>query len=128
MNIPSDLARRVLDAIPDAIAVVDLEGRIVGWAGSAPDLYGRPAEEVLGRQVGAEFPELLRTDTRELTTLGGAERLDTVLRVGEQRQPVAATAAPVRDERGRLLGVVTLARPMGDWLDPVERAGRPRRE
>jgi PAS domain S-box-containing protein len=128
MNIPSDLARRVLDAIGDAVAVVDLEGRIVGWAGSASELYGRSSEEVLGRQVETVFPELLRTDTRELTTLGGAERLDTVLRLGEQRQLVAATAAPVRDGRGRLLGVAMLARLMGDWLDPVERAGRPRRE
>jgi PAS domain S-box-containing protein len=128
MNIPSDLARRVLDAIGDAVTVVDLEGRIVGWAGSARELYGREADEVLGQRIATEFPELLRMDERELTTLGGAERLDTVIRLGEHRQLVAATATPVRDERGRLLGVATLARPMRDWLDPAERAGRPRRE
>jgi PAS domain S-box-containing protein len=128
VNVPPDLARRVLDAIGDAVVVLDTKGRIVYWTGSAEEVYGRSADEVRGRRAATVFPELSRLDPEELVSLGGAERLDVVIRMGRTRSLVAATGTAVRDDHGRLLGSAVLARPMGGWLDPAERSGRPRRQ
>ncbi len=128
MNVPPDLARRVLDAIGDAVVVLDTKGRIVYWTGSAEEVSGRSVDELRGRRVATVFPELAQLDPAELISLGGAERLDVVVRMGRSRSPVAATGTAVRDDHGRLLGSVVLARPMGGWLDPAERSGRPRRQ
>ncbi|HXM55252.1 MAG TPA: histidine kinase dimerization/phospho-acceptor domain-containing protein, partial [Candidatus Dormibacteraeota bacterium] len=127
-DIPADLADRVLAAIADAVVVIDREGRITCWSGSSEQLFGVPAERAVGRPLIELFPALVRNDPIELSTLGGAERLEAVQRLGDAGPFIAVTTTPLRDERGAIVGTTALTRLMGGWLDPVERAGRPKRQ
>jgi signal transduction histidine kinase len=126
--VPPDLADRVLDAISDAVVAIDRTGTIVCWTPAAERLLGIPASKAIGQRITAVFPGLIRRDPIEVSTLGGAEKLDAVHRMGESGPLIAMTTSPLRDERGGVAGTVALMRPMGGWLDPVERAGRPRRQ
>jgi signal transduction histidine kinase len=127
-QIRSELAERVLAAIGDAVVVLDRRGCFICWSGAAERLFRMPAADVLGRQGSSLFPALGRNDPEELVTLGGAERLDVVRRLGPNGPPIALTMTPLRDEAGAVLGTTALIRPMSGWLDPVERSGRPRRQ
>jgi PAS domain S-box-containing protein len=126
--IPSDLADRVLAAVSDAVMAIDREGRIVAWTGASERLFGMSAERALGQRLTSVFPGLIRNDPIEVSTLGGAEKLDAVRRHGDSGPLIAVTITPLRDVHGGTAGTVAMIRPMGGWLDPVERAGRPRRQ
>jgi PAS domain S-box-containing protein len=126
--IPADLADRVLAAVSDAVMAIDREGRMVCWTGASERLFGMSAERALGQRLTSVFPSLIRNDPIEVSTLAGAEKLDAVRRHGDSGPLLAITITPLRDEHGGIAGTVALVRPMGGWLDPVERAGRPRRQ
>jgi len=49
----------LLDIAHDAIAVLDLEGRVIYWNYASEKLYGWPVEEALGRSAGRLFFESL---------------------------------------------------------------------
>jgi signal transduction histidine kinase len=127
-DIPADLADRVLESLADAVVAIDREGTIVCWSAAAARLFAMPGGTVLGRRLTEVFPDFLRNDPIEMSTLGGAERLESVHRFGPSGRFLALTTTPLRDERGRIAGTTALVRQMGGWLDPVERAGRPRRQ
>lgn len=122
------LAERVLAAIGDAVVAVDRQGRVITWAGAAERLFGVPADRALGRPITSLFPGLSRNDPEEMVTLGGADRLEAVRRLGPNAGLVALTSTTVREESGSVVGSVSLVRPMRGWLDPLERAGRSRRQ
>ncbi|HEY7199834.1 MAG TPA: PAS domain-containing protein, partial [Candidatus Dormibacteraeota bacterium] len=120
-EISADLADRVLAAVGDAVVVIDREGRITGWTGASERLFGVPAARALEQRITDVFPNLMRNDPIELSTLGGADRLETVMRLGDSGPFIAVTTTPLRDERGEIIGTTALIRQMGGWLDPVER-------
>ena len=53
---PDALFRAVLDSTPDAIAVIDAEGRIVLANAQTERLFGYSAHELLGRPVDLLLP------------------------------------------------------------------------
>jgi len=127
-DVPPELADRVLAAVGDAVVVIDRMGKIVCWTPASERLFGVPAADAIGQPITSQFPSLIRNDPIELSTLGGAEKLDAVRRLGDSGPLIAVTTSPLRDEQGAVAGTAALIRPMGGWLDPVERAGRPRRQ
>jgi signal transduction histidine kinase len=128
VEIPQDLADRVLAAVGDAVLAIDREGRIICWTGTSEQLFGMPARAVLGQRLTDVFPGLVRLDPIELSTLGGADRLEAVRRLGDSGPFIAVTTTPLREEGGGIAGTAALVRPMGGWLDPLERSGRPKRQ
>ena len=128
VEIATELADRVLAALSDAVVAVDRQGCVTCWSGAAERLLGMPSAAALGRPITSLFPGFLRNDPEELLTLGGAERLEAVRRLGSGGPLLALTSTVVRDGPGAVIGAVSLVRPMGGWLDPVERAGRSRRQ
>jgi PAS domain S-box-containing protein len=129
LSTPTDLADRTLAAVSDAVVAVDRDGTIVTWSGAAELLLGLPATMAIGQPLLSLFPALARDNMQDVLTVGGAERLEAVRRMGTAGgQVVALTVTPVRDEEERLIGATALVRPMGGWLDPAEQAGRPRRQ
>jgi len=127
-DVSTDLADRVLAALADAVVAIDREGRVQCWAGAAEQLFGISADAAIGQRVTAIIPDLMRRDPIELTTLGGAGRLEMVGRLPQTGTQVAVTCTPLRDEHGALAGTVALVRPMAGWLNPAESSGRPRRQ
>ena len=128
VEIPTELADQVLAALGDAVVAVDRQGCVTCWSGAAEHLLGMPAATTLGQPITSLFPGFLRNDPDELLTLGGADRLEGVRRLGPGGPLLALTSTVVRDGPGAVIGAVSLVRPMGGWLDPVEHAGRSRRQ
>ena len=51
------LLRSILETIPDALMVIDIEGRILIFSKAAETMFGYLAKEVLGRDVGMLMPD-----------------------------------------------------------------------
>src|SRR5437016_314997 len=111
-----DLERRVLAAVGDAVVVLDLEGRIVGWEGAAERLLGHPAASVLGRPATVVFPPELVPGPEQLATIGGVDRVELVLPLTGDRI-AAVSLAPLRDQAGQVTGATATVKPVGAWLD-----------
>jgi signal transduction histidine kinase len=126
--VPPDLADRVLDALADPVVAIDHTGTVVRWTPACERLFGVPADKAIGRRLTAIFPWMVRNDPIEVATLGGADKLEFVARLEGSGPPLAVTVTPLRDHRGGVAGTAAMVRAMGGWLDPVERAGRPRRQ
>jgi PAS domain S-box-containing protein len=121
-----DLERRVLAAVGDAVVVLDLEGRIVGWEAAAERLLGRRAADVLGEPATIIFPPEVVSVPEQLTTIGGVERVELVLPMAGDRI-AAVSLAPLRNQNGEVVGATATVKPVGTWLDPAETSGPPRR-
>ena len=107
----------VLEQMPDCVVVTDLEGHIVGWNQHARSNFGYEKREVLGRKPsflygpGADFSvsaELMRKAVRygrwsgvlRLYNKDGSSRLHK------------RTMMPLRDAKGRVVGVFGVTRPL----------------
>jgi PAS domain-containing protein len=122
------LAARVLEAVADAIVAIDRDNVIVCWTPTAERLFGVPARQALGQRLTTVFPLLVHNDPIEVATLGGAETLHAVRRLGRGGPPIAITVTPICDEPGEVAGTVAVIRPLSGWLDSVERTERPQRQ
>ncbi|HSN92929.1 MAG TPA: response regulator [Anaeromyxobacteraceae bacterium] len=107
-----------LRSIGDAVIATDLQGNVTFVNPAAEGMTGWTRDEVLGRSVSTTL-QVVHSDTRapvenpvlralkdgETVTL--PERCLLVARDGKERQ-VGDTAAPIRDERGEMLGAVVV--------------------
>ena len=113
------LADQLLDAVDDALVVLDLDGTIRGWAGGAEALYGWSRDEVLGRHVDDALPRL--DALPELTDLvlaltGEGGRWESVLRVQAKHGAVLVRARtqPLVAEDGEVVGLIGISRDISD--------------
>ncbi|HVM00492.1 MAG TPA: ATP-binding protein [Egibacteraceae bacterium] len=100
----------------DALVAVDADGRIITFNPAAERLVGRAVDDVLGLPL----EEVLRGrgpgDTAATAALGAPDSEEAVAvqllleREGREPVPTAATAAPVRDPDGQVLGRVLVLR------------------
>jgi PAS domain S-box-containing protein len=105
----------IVESSDDAILGTTLEGIITSWNRGAERIYGYPAEEVVGRPITVlapperadEIPAILRKVRR-------GERVDhyDTLRIRKDggRIYVSITVSPIRDSKGKVAGVSTVAR------------------
>jgi sigma-B regulation protein RsbU (phosphoserine phosphatase) len=111
-----NLLRSVIDNVPDSIYVKDSAGRyLLGNAAHAHQLGIRSPEEIVGRTSFDFFaPEVAcgfaADDLRVLTT--GAAIVNRHEFVGEGRvlKWLSTTKVPLRDARGRIIGLVGVGR------------------
>ncbi|QIQ85695.1 PAS domain S-box protein [Erythrobacter sp.] len=77
------LLRSILDTVPDALVVIDVEGRILLFSKAAEEMFGYSASEVVGRNVAMLMPSpdreehdahLLRYRTRGESKVIGLKR------------------------------------------------------
>lgn len=61
----ADIAARVIEATPDAVVASDADGRIVFWNASASRLFGRTADQALGRPFDTLFDCASTSDAAE---------------------------------------------------------------
>ena len=105
---------RLLDSVGQAVIATDLSGRITYWNRAAETIYGWSSTEVMSRDLLAVTP------SPELDT--GAESIMAAVRRGEHWTgalkvrhkdgstfPALVTNAPIHDEHGRLVGVVSVS-------------------
>ena len=97
---------RVLDALPRAIVVTDVDGVIIGWNRVSETLYGWPADQVIGAHVSevvklAANPQL-RDDVLRVVVGGETWRGEfSVLRRDGTPLRVFAIVTPLRGDDGQ---------------------------
>jgi PAS domain S-box-containing protein len=105
----------IVQSCDDAIIGETLEGTIVSWNAGAERLYGFSPVEMIGRPsstlVPADCQEHFAGIIRRIEEGGQVERCETVrLRKGRRPVRVSVTVSPIRDRRGRLVGISSVAR------------------
>ena len=108
----------IVDASDDAIIITNLDGVILTWNRGAERLYGYTTSEITGRSIALLVPD---GEVDHLTAVldqikAGkpvAER-ETVRQTKDGRLvEISLSRLPVRDETGRVVGVVNIARDLG---------------
>jgi two-component system sensor histidine kinase/response regulator len=100
------ILRRVWEASPDAVIMVDLAGDVTGWNAAAERLYGYTAAEVIGRNLDelSFFDDISPSAHLSGVLLGGSGRdsvpgmliEDVAHRKGGARIPVEVACFPFR--------------------------------
>jgi PAS domain S-box-containing protein len=113
------LAEWILEQTTDALIYADREGKIVRWNNAATSLFGFTAEEALGSSLDLIIPERLRAAhwvgfdramASGATRLSGKPTLTRALRKDGERLYVQMTFAVVKDDAGKVVGSVAMAR------------------
>ena len=115
----------VLQAIPDAVVLVDEAGRITRANDAAGRLAGAPAPALLGRSPHDLFGERTPATPMQLFERAPHGRLTfevVVTAAGDAPAvPVSVSAALLRDTTGRLVGAVYAARDLSETHQLVAR-------
>lgn len=112
---PSLAPHHILDAIVESIVCVDLEGRITFWNRGAEQLYGYTAAEALGRHASMLYPsgpereEYSRSLEEHLRSAIPSEQDVWRSTKSGQRLYIHRSVAPMYDQDGRCIGLVTHA-------------------
>jgi two-component system NtrC family sensor kinase len=115
-----EFARRLVESFPDMIVVLDSEGRYTYISARMKDQLGYEPEEILGKSLGerthVDDRHILLNLHREMMqgkrTYGTVE-YRTLHRDGSWRT-VRASASPLCDASGHIIGVIASARDMTD--------------
>ncbi len=105
----------IVESSDDAILGTTLEGIITSWNRGAERIYGYPEEEVVGRPISMLVPpERAEEIPAILQKVRRGERVDNyeTVRVRKDggRIDVSITVSPIRDSKGNVVGVSTVAR------------------
>ncbi|MHA1927333.1 MAG: PAS domain S-box protein [Candidatus Thorarchaeota archaeon] len=110
--------RDTFDAIPDFVSVHDLDYRIVKANNEFLDFLGLEAEDVIGKKCyevvhhTAEPPDncpLARTRTKK-------ESVTDIVLDPKSGCPLKVTTSPIKNEEGKMVGIVHVARNITDEL------------
>ncbi|MDO8120246.1 diguanylate cyclase [Isoptericola sp. b490] len=125
----------VLASMSDAVYVVDADRHITYWNDAATRLTGYRAEEIVGTACPDGLLSHVDGDGRHLC--GDRCPLQETMLDGQRREvrvflhhrdghlaPVHVTAAPLRDEDGRIVGAVETFRDDADFRSARRRAAR----
>lgn len=109
----------------DAIVGKDLNGIVTSWNHAAELMFGYTSQEIIGRPITTIIPQdRLSEETTILDRVRRGERLAHFesLRMCKNGTilPVSLTISPIRDARGRIVGVSKIARDLSE----IQRAHR----
>lgn len=105
----------LLENSNDAILEVDLERNIVGWNPAAEKLYGYKKREILGKAADILIPENKRKEILEAfkrLAKGYPVRNFETERIRKDGKiiNVSLTISPIRDDKGKIIGHLTIYR------------------
>ena len=101
---PGDFASEILEALPDGVALLRLDGSVRGANGAMLRLLGCPMRGLAGVRIGERIGEPL-----DLTGAGREQRCDLLTFAGG-RLPVAVASRLLCDRQGSPLGLVLVVR------------------
>jgi two-component system, NtrC family, nitrogen regulation sensor histidine kinase GlnL len=104
----------VLSALPDAVIVVDGDGRVVFWNAAAEELIARSSRRAVGRVLKDLFPfedSLIRRLHETLTSGESRSESETAVETTDNRRvPVSLVTAPIHARDGTVDGAVAVLR------------------
>ena len=110
-----DLLSYVVQSTGDAIVTKALDGTITSWNRGAEQLYGYPAAEAIGQQIGLIEPSHRAGEQQKiLQTLLAGESIDNFETEGIRKDgsviALSLTVSPVTDANGRIVSTAIIAR------------------
>jgi PAS domain S-box-containing protein len=105
----------IVETSDDAIITKNLDGVITSWNKSAERIFGYTAAEAVGRPVTILIPPTRQHEEPEiLSRLRRGEHVDhfETIRLRKDGTPldISLTISPVKDDKGRIVGVSKIAR------------------
>ncbi len=109
----------IVESTDDAITASMLDGRIVSWNRAAERLYGYRADEMIGQRIHAIVePERHAVVDEMLAALAAGVTVEPHEATGVRKDgtiiPVSLTVSTVRDGKGVVRGISTIARDISD--------------
>ncbi|MDX2030968.1 MAG: PAS domain S-box protein [Blastocatellia bacterium] len=108
------LLKAITDAAQDLIFIKGLDGRIVMVNGAVTALTGGAVEDYLGHHFSEYLPPTLvaQIEARDALVREKGETIttETTLEIGGIERTLQTTRTPRRDETGKIIGVVGIAR------------------
>jgi PAS domain S-box-containing protein len=103
----------------DAIVSTTLDGTITSWNAAAERMSGYPASEAIGQSIRLVVPpervDEVAAVLAQVRAGATVERFETVRRRKDGSVvAIALTATPIRDARGRVVGVSSIVRDIGE--------------
>jgi PAS domain S-box-containing protein len=123
----------IVDSSADAIIGKTLDGAITSWNPAAERLYGWPAAEAIGKDIGIIFPpDRMREREEILARLRKGERIESLETTRMRRDGSLMThlvsISPVRDQNGTIVGAASIGRDISDNVAAASQQERLERE
>ncbi|HMJ71084.1 MAG TPA: PAS domain S-box protein [Cyclobacteriaceae bacterium] len=115
----------VVDSSKDSVVTIDFNGVITSWNKAAEDLYGYPSNEAIGKNLSiVVLPDDIRQlliNIERIKNSTSVEIYDTV-RVRKEGAFInlEIVLSPVKNDRGEVIGVSTIARNITEWVKAQE--------
>ena len=104
----------IVESSDDAIVGKDLDGRVVSWNAGAERMFGYPSAEILGQPVTRlQSPDRPEEEAQILEAVrrGTTRHYETVrFREGGQPVELSLTVSPIKNARGDIIGISSIAR------------------
>jgi PAS domain S-box-containing protein len=121
MNLPNSQQHlaAIVESSEDAVISEDLRGNVTSWNKGAQKMFGYAADEVLGKSIElvaapvktGEIAEIVR----RIKTGDGVYQLETKRCRKDGREiSVSLTASPMRDTKGKIVGISKIVRDITD--------------
>jgi two-component system cell cycle sensor histidine kinase/response regulator CckA len=115
-----ELLRTITDAVPLALWMLNLEGRVRFWNPAAADLFGWSEAEVTGKPLPIIPPDQQRDFTSLLERYRAGEAVHDLERIRQRKDgsslPIRLWAAPLRDAQDSVYGVVEVGADMRERI------------
>jgi PAS domain S-box-containing protein len=113
------LLNSILESTPDIIVVKDRQGRYVAVNSNLANFYGKPIEDILGKDDSELLPPVTAVPRmakdREIIETGTTETYEEDVSNGESGSTYfLTTKAAWRDAEGNILGIIATARNIND--------------
>jgi PAS domain S-box-containing protein len=113
------LLTSILESTPDIILVKDRQGRYVALNSNLANFYGKPIEDILGKDDSELLPPVtavpMMAKDREIVETGTTETYEEEVSNGESGSTsFLTTKAAWRDAEGNILGIIATARNIND--------------
>jgi len=124
--------RRLLDSINNSIdeqiGLKSLEGRYIYANPAFAKAIGREVEGVINRDdialFGSDAARRLNASDQRVLTTGSVEISDERLTLPDGRRHLTISKAPLRDDDGSVIGIVSVARDVTDVIEQQQRVQR----
>jgi PAS domain S-box-containing protein len=109
----------IVGSASDAVITKTVDGVVTAWNEGAHLLYGQPVEQMIGHNIEATIPldgiDLERARHARVA-LGASESGYRCVRVRSdgQRIEVVMSMSPMRNAKGRVVGIASISRPASD--------------
>ncbi|HEY8108647.1 MAG TPA: PAS domain-containing sensor histidine kinase [Patescibacteria group bacterium] len=114
-SVTQQILTSIVQNTDDAVISRDLDGKILTWNKGAERLYGYKMSEAVGKPVSIIVPDDLPPDDRDVVRrIRRGEHVEHYVTTRQRKDGskvvVDLTVSPLRDKRGRFIGISSIAR------------------